>query len=200
MSRVTSRDATSIAFDPSGQGPALILAVSAPVLAPVLIEFFSGARREETASSSVDLAASRSTHQCKDGLFLNFNTNSQGENIMKFLSIYKSVERNTPPSQEEMTRMNALIEDGFKSGYLLAVEGCLPTALGARIRRSGGKVAVTDGPFAEGKEVVGGFAIIHANSKAEAVEYVKQFLQVANDGECELRQVFEAPQDIAAKA
>ncbi len=111
---------------------------------------------------------------------------------MKFLSIYKTKERTTPPSQEEMNRMGKLVEGGFKSGKLLATEGCLPTALGARLRIDAGNVTVTDGPFSEAKEVVGGFAIISANSKAEAIEYVREFLAVVGEGECELRQVFEA--------
>ena len=89
---------------------------------------------------------------------------------MKFLSIYKNVERNTPPSPEEMASMGQLIAEGMKAGWLLATEGCLPSALGARVRRSDGKVAVTDGPFTESKELVGGFAILKAASKAEAIE------------------------------
>ena len=111
---------------------------------------------------------------------------------MKFLSIFKSVERNTPPSQEEMTRMGKLVEDGMKAGWLVATEGCLPTALGARVRNSSGKITVTDGPFTEAKEAVGGFAILRANSKQEAIQLTREFLQVVGDGECELRQIFEA--------
>jgi hypothetical protein len=115
---------------------------------------------------------------------------------MRFLSIYKSAERGVPPSQEEMTKMGKLIEDEMKAGTLLATEGCLPTALGARVRISSGKLTVTDGPFTEAKEVVGGFALLSANSKKEAIELVKNFLQVTgHDGECELRQVYEADQD-----
>jgi hypothetical protein len=110
---------------------------------------------------------------------------------MKFLSLYKSVERNTPPSPEEMAQMGKLIEQGFKAGWLLATEGCMPTALGARVRKSSGKVTVTDGPFAEAKEVVGGFAILRANSKQEAIQLAKDFLQSVGDGECELRQIYE---------
>jgi len=110
---------------------------------------------------------------------------------MKFLSMYKSVERNTPPSQEEMAKMGKLVEEGMKAGWLLATEGCLPTALGARVRKSDGKVTVTDGPFTEAKEVVGGFAILRANSKAEAIQLAKDFLQSVGDGECELRQIYE---------
>src|SRR3989442_3387574 len=115
---------------------------------------------------------------------------------MKFLSIYKSVETGVPPTQEEMDKMGKLIEDEMKAGTLLATEGCLPTALGARVRISGGKLTVTDGPFTEAKEVVGGFALLKANSKEEAIELVKNFLHVAgHDGECELRQVYEADQN-----
>lgn len=110
---------------------------------------------------------------------------------MKFLSIYKHVERNTPPSQEEMATMGKLVEEGMKAGWLVATEGCLPTALGARVRRDGTKISVTDGPFTEAKEVVGGFAILKANSKQEAIELTRKFLQIAGEGECELRQVYE---------
>lgn len=120
---------------------------------------------------------------------------------MKFLSLYKSVERNTPPSQEEMSRMGKLIEDGFKAGWLVATEGCLPSALGARVRRSGGNLTVTDGPFTEAKELVGGFAILRTNSKEEAIQLAKEFLQVVGEGECELRQVYEqGEQSCAEKA
>ena len=111
---------------------------------------------------------------------------------MRFLSIYKAAERDFPPSQEEMARMGKLVEDAMNAGTLVATEGCLPSALGARVRLSGGKLSVTDGPFTEAKEVVGGFAILKANSREEAVEMVKDFLQVAGDGECELRQLYEA--------
>jgi hypothetical protein len=89
--------------------------------------------------------------------------------------------------------MGKLIEEGMKAGYLLGVDGCLPSALGARVSQSAGKMMVTDGPFTETKEVVGGMAILKANSKAEAIELVKQFSAVAGDGECELRQLYEAP-------
>ena len=110
---------------------------------------------------------------------------------MRFLSIYKSAERSTPPTPEEMAAMGKLIEEGMKKGWLLATEGCLPSALGARVRRSNGKLSVIDGPFTESKEVVGGCAILKANSKEEAIELARQFLQVVGEGECELRQIYE---------
>jgi hypothetical protein len=111
---------------------------------------------------------------------------------MKFLCIYKPAKKEgTPPSQQEMDQMGKLIEDWMKSGVLLATEGCLPSALGARVRQSDGKVTVTDGPFTESKELVGGFALIRVNSKAEAIERTKIFLNIAGDGETEIRQVWE---------
>jgi hypothetical protein len=111
---------------------------------------------------------------------------------MRFLSIYKAVERNTPPTPEEMAAMGQLVEEGRKAGWLLSTEGCLPTALGARVRRSEGTVTVTDGPFTESKEAVGGFAILKANSKEEAIELAKTFLGHVGEGECELRQLYES--------
>ena len=110
---------------------------------------------------------------------------------MRFLSIYKHAERNTPPTPEEMATFGKMIEDGMKAGFLLGTEGCMPTALGARVRLTGDKLTVIDGPFTEAKEVVGGFAILKANSKAEAIEMAKQFLAIAGEGECELRQIYE---------
>ena len=111
---------------------------------------------------------------------------------MKFLSIYKHAERTAPPSPEEMCTMGKLVEEGFKAGWLVATEGCLPTKFGARVRSASGKQTVTDGPFSEAKEVVGGFAILKVKSKEEAIELTRKFLLVAGDGECELRQIYEA--------
>jgi hypothetical protein len=112
---------------------------------------------------------------------------------MRFLSIYKSAERNTPPTQQEMERMGKLIEEGMRKGWLLGTEGCLPSALGARVRLADGDFTVTDGPFSESKELVGGFAILQADSKQQAIELARDFLRVVGQGECELRQLYEAP-------
>jgi hypothetical protein len=112
---------------------------------------------------------------------------------MRFLSIYKSRETGEMPSEAEMANMGQLIEKFMKTGELVATEGCLPTALGARVRLNGSGVTVTDGPFTESKEVVGGFAILEARSKAHAIELAKEFLKVAGEGECEIRQIFEGP-------
>jgi hypothetical protein len=111
---------------------------------------------------------------------------------MRFLSVYKTAETGLPPTKEEMATMGKLIEEGMKAGWLLAVEGCMPSATGARVRKSGSKTVVTDGPFAETKELIGGLALLHANSKEHAIELTKYFLSHAADGECELRQLFDA--------
>jgi hypothetical protein len=108
---------------------------------------------------------------------------------MRFLSIYTAPERHTPPTPEMIACMGEFIEAGKKSGILIATEGCMPTALGARMGLSDGKLTMTDGPFTESKEVIGGFALLHANSKEEALNYMKQFLELVGQGQCELRQL-----------
>jgi hypothetical protein len=114
---------------------------------------------------------------------------------MKFLCIYKPAKpEGAPPTPEEMARMGALIEESMKSGALIATEGCMPSALGARVRRTDGKFTVVDGPFTEAKEVVGGFALINANSKEHAIEITRDFMNVAGDGEVEVRQIYEVPE------
>jgi hypothetical protein len=114
---------------------------------------------------------------------------------MKFLCVYKpSKPEGTPPTEHEMREMGKLIEDGFKSGWLLSTEGCLPSAKGARVRLTNGKISVTDGPFTEAKEIIGGFAVIKADSKDEAIELTRRFLLIAGDGESEIRQVYEPPE------
>lgn len=107
---------------------------------------------------------------------------------MRYLCLYKSVEGG-PPTQAEMESMGALIQEMTSAGTLLAAEGCLPSARGVRVRQSNGQVTVTDGPFTESKEVIGGFAIIEATSKEHAVELTKRFLKVAGDGESEVREL-----------
>ena len=114
---------------------------------------------------------------------------------MRFLSIWKAVETNTPPSADQIGSMGQLIEEMTKSGELIATEGCLPSALGARVRKAGKRLTVTDGPFTESKELIAGFALLEARSKEHAVEMCKRFMDVAGDGECELRQIYVEPSD-----
>jgi hypothetical protein len=119
---------------------------------------------------------------------------------MKFLCIYKPAKpEGGLPTPEDMARMGAYIEESMKSGVLLATEGCMPSAFGARVRRTDGKFAVVDGPFTEAKEVIGGFALINANSKEEAVEITRSFMNIAGDGETEIRQIYEVPECFAPR-
>jgi hypothetical protein len=113
---------------------------------------------------------------------------------MKFLSIYKPAKAGGAPTEEHMAEMGKLIQELSKAGVLLGTEGCLPTVKGARLKLSGGKITVTDGPYIETNEVIGGFALLQVNSKEEVIELTKRFLKVAGDGECEIRQVYETPE------
>jgi hypothetical protein len=113
---------------------------------------------------------------------------------MRFLTIYKPAKaEGQPPSQEEMATMGQFIEEVSKAGILLATEGCLPSSKGARVRQTAGKHTVTDGPFTETKEIIGGFALFEVKSKDEVIEWTKRFLKVAGDGEVEIRELYEQP-------
>jgi len=112
---------------------------------------------------------------------------------MRFLCIYKPAKaEGAPPTEGEIATMGKFIQESFQSGKLLATEGCLPSTLGARIRKSNGAFKVTDGPFAEAKELVGGFALIQTQSREEAIEFTKTFMNIAGDGETEIRQLYDA--------
>ena len=120
---------------------------------------------------------------------------------MRFLCIYKPGKpEGTPPTDEAMNRMGQLIGEAMKAGWLVTTEGCLPSSRGARVRLADGKFMVTDGPFTEAKELIGGFAIIRANSKEEAIEHTKYFLETAGGGETEIRQLYEAPAEAEGRA
>ena len=117
---------------------------------------------------------------------------------MRFLTIYtpdteqtRRNEAGVPPTAQEMEQMGKLIEDMAKAGVFLSAEGCAPSSKGARVRLSGGKITVIDGPFTESKELIAGFAILQANSKAEVIELTKRFLKVAGDGTSEIRLLHE---------
>jgi hypothetical protein len=112
---------------------------------------------------------------------------------MRLRSIYKTVEQMAPPMPEQVAHMGKLIEEVMKGGTSLATEGCLPSVMGERARLSRGQLTATEGPFTETKELVAGFALLQAKSKAEAIELTKRFLTyVGGDGECEVRQLCES--------
>jgi hypothetical protein len=102
------------------------------------------------------------------------------------------------PDEKLLAAMGAFFEDGIRAGVILSGEGLQPTSAGARVRYSGKKRTVIDGPFTESKELIAGFSLLQFSSKAEAIEWTKRFLQVdapgRNLGECwsEIRPLREA--------
>ena len=113
---------------------------------------------------------------------------------MRFLSMIRIDETaGQVPSEQLMADMGKLIEELTGTGQLVSTAGLRPTSEGVRVRlHRGGRLAVIDGPFAETKEVIGGYAILEAQSKAEAVDLTRRFLKVhgtAWDVECEVRQL-----------
>jgi hypothetical protein len=103
----------------------------------------------------------------------------------------KQTESGRLPSREEFAEMGKFNEVLAKDGVLLAAEGLQPSSKGARLRFDAGRTTVTDGPFAETKELIAGFWIVEGKSKAEIVE---RFTRAPFDGgsEIEIRQIFEA--------
>lgn len=116
---------------------------------------------------------------------------------MRFLSMVR-VDESTgqKPTQQLMDDMGRLIGELMQSGKLVDTAGLTPTAQGTRMHLArGGRITVTDGPFAEGKEVVGGYAILEAESTEEALALTRRFLEVHGtdwDVSCEVRQIAEA--------
>ena len=111
---------------------------------------------------------------------------------MRFMVIVKATpesESGVLPSTEEFAAMGRFNEELVKAGMMLAGEGLQPSSKGARIRYSGGKTTVTDGPFTEAKELVAGFWLIQAKSKDEVVEWLKR--APFQDAEVEIRPLYE---------
>ena len=121
---------------------------------------------------------------------------------MRFMMIVKHAEKQGPPPKQLMDAIAKAAEDAAKAGTMLGSGGLGPTALGARVRVSGGQLTVTDGPFTEAKEVLGGFAQFELKSKEEAVRSAIDFMELHKkhwpgwEGETEVRQMF-GPEDMA---
>jgi hypothetical protein len=112
---------------------------------------------------------------------------------MVIIKADKNSEAGALPSQELLTAMGKYNDELAKAGVLLAGEGLHPTSKGARVRFSGNKRTVIDGPFAESKELIAGFWIFQVKSKEEAIEWVKRCPNpMEGDPEIEIRQIFEA--------
>lgn len=115
--------------------------------------------------------------------------------VMVIIKANEQSEAGIMPSEKLLTDMGNFNEELVKAGVMLAGEGLHPSAKGKRVKFSGGKRIVTDGPFAETKELIAGFWIWNVKSMDEAVEWVKRIPSEAGDpseGEIEIRQVFEA--------
>jgi hypothetical protein len=122
---------------------------------------------------------------------------------MRFMMLVKGnsdYEAGKPPSPELMEAIGAYAEQSVRDGILVEQGGLLPSAAGARIKVQGGKVRVVDGPFAEARELIGGYAIIEAASKADAIRLGSEFMAIharvlgpSFEGELEVRQLFEVP-------
>jgi hypothetical protein len=120
---------------------------------------------------------------------------------MRFMMIVKGdkdYEAGVPPRPELMAAIGGLSEEMARAGALLETGGLMPTSQGARVRVAGRKLTVTDGPFSEAKEVIGGYAIVQAKDKAEAIELGKRFMKVHADvlgpsyeGELEIRPMMD---------
>jgi hypothetical protein len=118
---------------------------------------------------------------------------------MKYLTFMRSCEshRASPPPPALMEAMGELIEKSYKDGTLVDTGGLLPSKDGLRVRLAGGQITVTDGPFAESKEIIGGYAIMRAESKAQAIQQATAFMELHRkhwpgfEGECEVRPMFE---------
>jgi hypothetical protein len=120
----------------------------------------------------------------------------KGETTMRFMMMVKAAENSGPPPKEMVDAIEKLSEEGQKSGKIVVAGGLAPTVASTRVRSSHGSLTVTDGPFAETKEVVGGYAIMNFASKEEAVESALQMMELhrkfwpAWEGETEIRQTF----------
>jgi hypothetical protein len=118
---------------------------------------------------------------------------------MKFMVMVKSAEQSGPPPQALMDGIAQLGVEAAQAGVAVETGGLLPSAQGARIRVRNRKLSITDGPFTEAKEVIGGYAVYKVNSKEEAIEWTRRFMELHREhwpgweGESEVRQIFEMP-------
>ncbi|HEY1801658.1 MAG TPA: YciI family protein [Terriglobales bacterium] len=128
---------------------------------------------------------------------------------MRFMMLVKATkdsEAGAPPNPELMAAIAKMGEEATKRGAMLTAGGLLPSSQGTRIRAAKGKTSVIDGPFAETKELVGGYAVFDLKSKEEAVRMGQDFMQIhanilgpSHEGELEIRPMFDAPPDVAKR-
>jgi hypothetical protein len=97
-----------------------------------------------------------------------------------------------PPSPELFEEMGKFMEEATKAGVIVATGGIAPTAMGVKIGLKDGEYTVTDGPFTEAKELIGGWALLECRDMDEAIEWSKRFVGVLGEGEVRVRPVFGA--------
>jgi hypothetical protein len=124
---------------------------------------------------------------------------------MRFMMIVKHAENQGPPPKELMDAISKLAEDEAKTGTMIGNGGLRSTAQGANVRLAGGKVTVTDGPFTEAKEIIGGYAQFELKSKKEAVESAVRFMELHKkywpgwEGVTEVREMYGPDDQIPTK-
>jgi hypothetical protein len=109
---------------------------------------------------------------------------------MKFLMTY-AANTKTPPTPEQMAAIGKFTVEMMATGTVLMTGGLVRPTRGTQVKLSDGKYSVTDGPFAETKELIDGFALIQATSKQEAIDLAERFMRLAGEGEGEILQVFD---------
>ena|SRR5688572_25862194 len=112
---------------------------------------------------------------------------------MKFLMTYAADPNAPPPSPEQMAAIGQYTVENIAKGVVLMTGGLVRPTRGIHVRCEQGKFSVTDGPFAETKELIDGFALINAASKEEAIAIAESFMKLAGDGTGEILQVFDPP-------
>jgi hypothetical protein len=116
----------------------------------------------------------------------------EGLTTRRYIAMHKATaqsEAGTPPTEAQVRDIGALIEEMTKAGVLLSTAGIAPSRTAVRVRNFGGKKTVVDGPFAESKELVGGFVTLELGSKAEAVEWALRYVDVLGEVELDILQV-----------
>ena len=116
---------------------------------------------------------------------------------MKFLMVTKSIPGAPPPSPEQMAELGRFTAEMVKSGVVLLTGGLIRPSTGIQIRNAGGKISVTDGPYAETKELIDGFAIVEAKSKEDAIAHATRFMSIVGEAEGEILRIYSG-EDIPA--